>query len=64
MQSIPPTANQRLEEFVDLVELMRDAQRAYFESRQPSALNAAKAIERRVDLRCALYRAPKLPLDL
>ena len=35
--------------FVSLVSKMRDAQRAYFRTRAPSALNEAKVFESQVD---------------
>lgn len=36
-------------DIIDLVVLMREEQRAYFKSRAPSRLQAAKDYERRVD---------------
>ena len=61
MHTIPNTANERLEEFVDLVRQMRAAQDDYFATRRPGSLKDAKRLERKVDLRVELYYSPKLP---
>ena len=38
-----------MEEFAALVQEMRNAQREYFRTRSPTALEAAKRLEKRVD---------------
>jgi predicted alternative tryptophan synthase beta-subunit len=55
-----------LEDFRELVQKMRDAQRVYFETRRPAALRGAKDLERRVDTELLFYKvhhtAPPLPI--
>jgi hypothetical protein len=46
----------RLDELVDLVAAMREAQRDYFKTRSPSSLESAKFKERAVDMRIAELR--------
>ncbi len=61
MDTIPKTANERLEEFVRLVREMRAAQDAYFTTRALRSLKDARRLERKVDLRVELYYSPRLP---
>lgn len=49
-----------MEEFVRLVAEMRQAQRDYFKSRSPEALERAKNLERQVDEKTKFFLEPPL----
>lgn len=53
--------NPELEEFTDLVEAMRDAQTAYFRTRNQDVLETARQLERAVDKRIQLHRRRSAP---
>jgi hypothetical protein len=48
------------DEFIDLVESMRKAQKDYFRTRLPSALENSKALEREVDRAVKAYEQAKV----
>ena len=49
-----------MEEFVKLVAEMRQAQKDYFKSRSPEALERAKNLERQVDEKTKFFLEPPL----